>query len=178
MSGEKDRGGRSVKQLIETAFLQLLEEKPYPDISVTDIITKAGVARVSYYRNYSSISDVMDSITDRFAQSFIHDLVPLFDMDDDEKLRSFIGKSFLAISQSRNNFRLPIEINRGILFSTLEEKVCKIEQLNAIDTLADKYGRRAKIAMINQIGRKWVFTGMREPLDEMVDYVMSIIKSF
>lgn len=178
MADSKVHKEHSVKELIEIAFLKLLEEKPYPDISVTDIISKAGVARVSYYRNFSSISDIMDSITDKFAQRFITDLAPLFDTNDDEKLRAFIRNSFLAISQDRNNFRLPIEINRGLLFSTLEEKIGKIEQDNAVDTYAEKYGRRAKIAMINQIGRKWVVTGMKEPLEEMVDYVMSIIKTF
>ena len=45
---------------IETAFFELLREKDYTDITVTDIIKKAQVSRGSFYRHYSSISEVMD----------------------------------------------------------------------------------------------------------------------
>ena len=40
---------RNAKEQIEKAFLDLLEEKPYMDITVTDIVKKADVARVTYY---------------------------------------------------------------------------------------------------------------------------------
>lgn len=41
------------------ALLLLLKEKPYETITITDITTKAGIARQTFYRNYQSKDDVV-----------------------------------------------------------------------------------------------------------------------
>ena len=81
---------RNAKEQIEKAFLDLLEEKPYMDITVTDIVKKADVARVTYYRNFDSISDIIESITDRMADEFVTELAPMLDYGDDRSLREFL----------------------------------------------------------------------------------------
>ena len=58
----------SVKSEIEQAFLRLMTQKSYLDITVTDIVQEAKVARVSFYRNFASISEVLDSIADATAE--------------------------------------------------------------------------------------------------------------
>ena len=46
------------QKYIYTAFLQLLEKKHYDAISVCEICTKAGVSRMSFYRNFESKEDL------------------------------------------------------------------------------------------------------------------------
>ena len=41
------------------AVLILMDEKPYDKITVTDIITKAGIARQTFYRNYKDKDEVV-----------------------------------------------------------------------------------------------------------------------
>ena len=48
------------KECIYTALLLLMEQKPYEDISITEIANKAGVSRMSYYRLYSSKDDILE----------------------------------------------------------------------------------------------------------------------
>ena len=36
-----------VKESIETALIELMEKKSFADITITEIVTKAGVSRVS-----------------------------------------------------------------------------------------------------------------------------------
>lgn len=43
------------------ALLHLMAEKNFSDITVTDIVNRAGVARASYYRNFASKEDVIAS---------------------------------------------------------------------------------------------------------------------
>lgn len=86
---------RNAKEQIEKAFLDLLEEKPYMDITVTDIVKKADVARVTYYRNFDSISDIIESITDRMADEFVTELAPMLDYGDDRSLREFLFHFFI-----------------------------------------------------------------------------------
>lgn len=42
------------KHCIMEALLQLMHTQEYDDISITDITKRAGVSRMSYYRNYNS----------------------------------------------------------------------------------------------------------------------------
>lgn len=47
------------QRLIIKALIRLMNEKKFSDITVTDIVTRAGVARASYYRNFSSKEEVI-----------------------------------------------------------------------------------------------------------------------
>lgn len=44
---------------IYQALVQLMETKPYEDITITDITKKAGVSRMAYYRNYREKDDIL-----------------------------------------------------------------------------------------------------------------------
>ncbi len=44
---------------IYQALIQLMEIKPYEDITITDITKKAGVSRMAYYRNYREKDDIL-----------------------------------------------------------------------------------------------------------------------
>ena len=46
------------KSYIYQAYLQLLSNQDYNDISICNICTKAGVSRMSFYRNFKSKEDL------------------------------------------------------------------------------------------------------------------------
>jgi AcrR family transcriptional regulator len=60
-----------VKDCMVSALMQLLEVKPMSEITVTDITDKAGVSRMSYYRNYSSKSEILTSHLDDIFNQYI-----------------------------------------------------------------------------------------------------------
>lgn len=47
------------REWVFEALMILIQEKPYEKITITDITNKAGVARVSFYRNYESKDDII-----------------------------------------------------------------------------------------------------------------------
>ncbi len=51
-----------VKQSITQSLFDLMEEKPLADIAITELVEAAGVARASFYRNYSSKEDVLTTL--------------------------------------------------------------------------------------------------------------------
>lgn len=59
-----------VKESIETALLELMKKKAFCDITITEIVQKAGVSRVSYYRNYYLKEDVLFSAMDKIASQW------------------------------------------------------------------------------------------------------------
>lgn len=48
-----------VKESITQALLILMESKDFQKITITDIVNKAGVVRMSFYRNYTRKEDVL-----------------------------------------------------------------------------------------------------------------------
>ena len=48
-----------VKKKLADALIRLLDEESLSNITVTRLITEAGVARASFYRNYSSLEDIL-----------------------------------------------------------------------------------------------------------------------
>lgn len=57
----KNQSNVLAKECIVTALIQLLKEKPLSAISVCELTEKAGVSRMTYYRNYQSKEDIFAS---------------------------------------------------------------------------------------------------------------------
>lgn len=62
------------RQWMEEAFLQLMQKKHFQDITVTDITAKAGVSRLTFYRNFESKEDVLLRYFDRLFQSYLQEV--------------------------------------------------------------------------------------------------------
>ena len=61
---------RLVKLRIARALTKLMEKKNFSDITVTEIVQTAGVARASYYRNFTSKEEVLIKVTDEIWQNY------------------------------------------------------------------------------------------------------------
>ncbi|MBQ7277812.1 MAG: TetR/AcrR family transcriptional regulator [Clostridia bacterium] len=59
-----------VKKQITAALLSLLKEKPLSDISISELTAKAGIGRVSFYRNYQSKEDILREESDRLIKKW------------------------------------------------------------------------------------------------------------
>ncbi len=168
----------SVKTEIEKALLNLLAQKEYTDITVTDVVKEAKVARVSFYRNFTSIADVIESIAEQTMQKFNIELLPLMDSSDERKLREFLFNYFYQISLNHDEMWALGSINSNTLSSYLGAKFQ--HSFNISDssdlTISQKYGWVAKLCLLDGIARQWILNGMCETPEEMIDYVMPIIQ--
>lgn len=59
-----------VKRNITEALLGLMQKKSFSDISITEIIQTARVARVSFYRNYNSKEDILTTLIEDVLEQF------------------------------------------------------------------------------------------------------------
>ena len=60
-SNNKKTASAYIKENLFSALLELMKEKDFSDIRIQDIAKRAGVSRVSYYRNFTSKEDVLES---------------------------------------------------------------------------------------------------------------------
>ena len=168
----------SVKKRMADAFVDMLSQKSYADITVTDIVNTAQVARVSFYRNFNSISDVVDYITDELANEFIDKILPVLNSNDENKWREFL---FDFINNALNNRGKIKAINlqsTAVLFSHLNTKMQMYVNVNSNKTISDKYTSYVKACLINNVVKKWIDDGMVETPEEIINYLMSFITLF
>jgi AcrR family transcriptional regulator len=59
-----------VKEWMVNSLLQLMRTTPYDDITITQITKKAGVSRMTYYRNYFSKDEILASYTEYLTEKF------------------------------------------------------------------------------------------------------------
>lgn len=100
----------SAKKKICTAFLSLLREKPYLEITVVDLVKKANISRASYYRNFSSNDDVLTECAKGLIDIFDRNFYPIIKNPENiEARKKIIRFAFdLYVENpvfSSNNFR-------------------------------------------------------------------------
>lgn len=59
-----------VKESITKSLLHLMHQKSFSEISISELIRNAGVARVSFYRNYDSKEDVLITLIEDVLEQF------------------------------------------------------------------------------------------------------------
>lgn len=57
---------------ITDAFLELLKDKPIGEISITELVDKAGVGRASFYRNYKCKEDILKEYINTLFYEWIY----------------------------------------------------------------------------------------------------------
>lgn len=68
MSDKHDRRSQRTQHLVSEAFVQLLREKGYSAITVSDIIERADIGRSTFYSHYRDKDDLFVSELDRVIE--------------------------------------------------------------------------------------------------------------
>lgn len=71
-----------VKKQITEGLFSLLRKKPFSEITVTDIVKEAKVARASYYRNFENREQIIEAAMDSLKDELMNDIK----YDDDEQI--------------------------------------------------------------------------------------------
>lgn len=77
MNGKNDRRSQRTRQLLSEALVELIREKSYSAITVSDIIERANVGRSTFYVHYRDKDDLLvgelDRVVDVLSQHIPHD---------------------------------------------------------------------------------------------------------
>ncbi len=180
IKGEKS----SVKTGIKKAFMQLLLQKAYMDITVSDLINKAHVSRMSFYRNFGSLDNVVESIANDMTQSFNSEFVPVLKENNERKWRELLFEMLYRFIQTQKEFGISFQefakthIGNGIIISRMKEKILQSESELPIRTVSEKYTIVGKISLVFGIISKWAIMGMQEPPEEIVNVITAMIMKF
>ena len=172
---EHTRKKETLKHRMATAFLVLLTKKTYLDITVTDIVCEAEVARASFYRNFGGIADVIDYIITEMFEKLLEDIFPIVKGCDESEWRDFLRKIFESIEKERTVMTDIGFHNLSIIFSRIDQRARAIERNAPQEDLREKYIVGAKLGIVMGVSKRWINSGMKESIDEMIDFLVSIV---
>lgn len=146
-----------VRDCMTKALFKLMKKMDYHDITISALVKSAGVSRNSFYRNYSSIEDILRQYlaeqTSQWWEKYIQDPNPYIIKEIFRHLLSMQEEIFLIYQA-------------GLSYLLMEHIVlCGKESLN------DEVGRIYQTAFMSGglcgLAHQWILRGMKETPDEM-----------
>ena len=184
--GEKKEYRSSIRsrKMIQTAFQELLREKPFEKITVTDIVNRADINRSTFYAHYPDVRGLVEVMMDNVVQKSI-DLVA--DMDFREILTdpTAMLKGLLEIGMenlelyrllSQSDFAL-----RQVEFVKAAFLKKAVTELNIPEEI--RTSSRYKVQISFFIGgilntyQQWMLGDLDCPPEEIVEYIAPLIQS-
>ncbi len=163
-----------VKNCITQAFVQLLREKDFGKISVTEICSKAGVARVSFYRNFESKEDILSKHIEKiFFDVQLNENVP----QSRKKIENICRRSFDLALENREFFST---LNRNGLLYMLFDQLKFFTPVHIAD--AGKYTHEIQPSFFAGASygviSYWIESGFKTPVDKLTQEFVDILYIF
>ncbi len=153
-----------VRQAIIDAFFRLMRRRENSEITVTDIVKEAGVARVSYYRNFESREDIVLSLID--------DAIERYEKCLDESAETFYcyWNIMMAFRMMHDYREYLIDIIQYGYLQPLYERLTELHERMDGDIPAssiERYRIYAYIGAFTNTALEWIRNGAVEPTEEI-----------
>lgn len=148
-----------VKDYITTSLLSLLKKKPLDKITITEIIQKAGVSRISFYRNFSSKENILEKYLIKITDKFIEETNISFKNDD---LKTYFITLFTHLSKYKD---FTLDLYKSNCLYLIEMQFKRVFNTRNYDY--DKYQKQFYIGGIYNIYYYWLTNGFKETPEEL-----------
>ena len=177
-----DRRIKYTREWTFEALYKLLENNEYDKIKITDIITKAGISRATFYRNFSTKDDIIKLKVKMFFEFFYVDIVNRYKQLDHEDEIFLIQNFFNTVDEEDKLIATVIKTNleylmvQGILdiINMQRDKFYKIVKPN---DKSEKYIMEIVASSAWTLLSRWIKTGKEETASELVDIYLITFKS-
>jgi AcrR family transcriptional regulator len=163
----KNRQVQRTCSWIFDAFMLLLDEKPYGKISISDISTKAGIARQTFYRNYNNKDDIASEYLKKTSKLSLEKT-----NGRNSIVLTFNYKYMLERRDSIVKLMSIVDIEHRLRDDAIEYPEAVLDQyrkkLSAKEYLAFKYKLFYQMTGCFHVFFDWFTHGMPLPLDTVV----------
>lgn len=155
----KSRNAYVVEHLT-AAMLELLEEKPLEEISVSELCDQAGVGRTSFYRNFETREAVLTARLRRMLE----DWSARWAGEKDVPIHTLVFRLFSHFEEERTFYSLLSRRGQVCLLKNAILDLCHFEpQGEALAAYASAYAAYALYGWVEV----WFLRGMKESPEEM-----------
>lgn len=159
------------KIYIYKALIHLLEKQNYNEISVCDIAKKAGVSRMSFYRNFSSKEDLVLKGLGEISH-IIHDKLEQEQTKSQYALAKIIFEEFKFAKNIISSF------NDAELAKTFSEEISKKLTETTPQDYMNKTSKYVPVFILGALASTlltWLKNGAEEEPEEMAKMIASLL---
>lgn len=149
-----------VKERLTEGLLELLEQQELEDISVRELAERAGVHRVSFYRNFKSKREILAQQAERLLREWGRE----FEARGD---RNAFGETLLCHYHKHRAFYFLL-YRRG-LSDIIYESIRGACRVTEAEARAERYGRGMFAGMVFGWVDEWMRLGMTETAEELTE---------
>lgn len=157
------------KNMIKDALFTLLLEKNFRYISISEITAKAGVARMTFYRNFSSKEEIILYLFQSILKEIKDEVMKI----PTPSIKDLIRIRFAIIQKNRYIHQL-VDKNE-IRELLIEFRKISISSFDHLLPSADRYSREYKMGGIQSVTELWIKSGMKESPEEMTDRILRLV---
>lgn len=168
------------QEYLITALLQLLQTTNLNDIKVTQVVKKAGVSRMAFYRNFETLEDVLIAY---FKPKIDAEFKLVINRVPQNEKMTALGEFFSEIS---NTMALAVKRNYEFIIQNIfNENMTNFYDVvlnwNDFSPIQRKYWTRFMSAGVYAIWREWLVGGQKESLNDIhtliADFQTATLKS-
>jgi AcrR family transcriptional regulator len=146
-----------IRECITEALLRLMKKKPFTQITVSEITLLAGVARVSFYRNYESKEDIL-------VQKLNEAAVAWFEIISEDANEDIVLGLFRHSLEMKEMAQLVYQHNLShLLFKNIHDCVGP----KSTDTVEEAYQNAYLAGSMFGVLDEWIRRGMNTSPEEM-----------
>lgn len=159
------------RQMITNALMQLLKEKPYEEITVTDIADRAQLVRKTFYRNFTGKDEIIECYLQDICDKFLSEL-------EIKQACNYYEYALIVFKFWKSYGKLLNFLNKKNLFIYFERAFDKITPLASNffpcevieETRFEYYCNLYVCGGFRQILCAWLLHGTVESPETMADY--------
>ncbi len=173
LTGKEDLRVQKTIASIKKAFEELLIEKDYVDITVTELSKRAMINKKTFYSYYDNLDDILKEMQEDISEKYLERTKGLNRIEDAAK----ITREFFCFSNEQGKAYEKITCGGNYALDQIRSQMIKKVANKAIPeaSLKEEMTFAFMRASTLEMYKFWVNGGKKIPLEEMIEMTISLI---
>lgn len=154
------------KESLQEALVQLLAEKSLDNISITELSRLAGVSRMAFYRNYDSLTQLLEDYLDSIFAEILKQASPYL---ENKEWRKFWLALFQYALKIKGSLKILFQADLSVQLLAYLHKTCVPYSPDPLD----RYYNAAMVGLASSVLREWVANDFDISPDQLANLCVS-----
>lgn len=179
LTGYEDLRVQRTINSIYQAFEDLICEKDYSKITVTELARRAQINKKTFYRYYETLDDLLAEIQARYSQGYLREVADYqYPRDLEKSIDVFFrysakqGEAYDRITSSRSYSGIRQQMINKVMKKTWGQSI-------EFNRLSD-WEKRVLLNFIEHTGltiyQEWVLDGRKEPISDVIEQAQVLMR--
>lgn len=175
------------KKFLYEGLIQLLKERPFEEVKVSDICEKAYINRSTFYAHYSDKYDLLDAFIKDLKLSLAKELEQNKNISNSREYYLEMLHIFLEHVESKKAFYSAIMVNNqnsvvtDMIYDTLNEDITRRleeEEITIYKNVPSDVVAKFYLGAVFNIGVDWLKNTNRYTTEELFQFLQELIPDF